>query len=265
MMKMNWCMENLRKPLAVVVISLQSTLALPAECITTSGDKRVALLELYTSEGCSSCPPADRWLSTLTAKKNVPEALLPLAFHVDYWNDLGWNDPYSQAKFSDRQRQHSRRRGARFVITPQFLLDGQPYQRPLLFDDLDAKTQSINRTPPRATIRISESRQIFEINAQIDARVTEPSLQMAELFVAIVENNLQSAVGSGENAGALLKHDFVVRDLRGPVAVDANGRASHRISIRLEPHWKPRDVRLAAFLQHRQSGQVLQALATDCR
>ena len=175
------------------------------------------------------------------------------------------SDPYSQVRFSDRQRQHSRRRDARFVVTPQFLLDGQPYQRPLLFGDLDAKTRAINRSPPRATIRISESRQPFNINAQIDAQVTEPASQTADLFVAIVENNLQSAVGSGENAGALLKHDFVVRDLRGPVAVDANGRASLRISIRLEPHWKPRDVRLAAFLQHPQSGQVLQALATDCR
>lgn len=265
MMKMDRSLENMRKVLALVIILLHSTWAPAADCITTSGDKRVALLELYTSEGCSSCPPADRWLSKLTADKAVPETLLPLAFHVDYWNALGWNDPYSQGKFSDRQRQHSRRRGARFVVTPQFLLDGQPYQRPFLFGDLDAKMQAINRTPPRARIRISESRQYSTINAQIDAQVAEPALHTAELFIAIFENNLQSAVASGENAGALLKHDFVVRELSGPVAIDANGRVSHQISLRLEPHWKPRDVRLAAFLQDTRSGQVLQALSTDCR
>ena len=130
--------------------------------------------------------------------------MLPLAFHVDYWNDIGWVDPYSQARFSDRQRQYSRRRGVGFVVTPQFLLDGQPYQRPLIFNDLNGKTQAINRTSPRAAIRISESRLPSSISAQIDARVAEPAMRDAELFVAVFENNLQSAVTSGENAGIQL-------------------------------------------------------------
>jgi hypothetical protein len=256
---------NLRTALVIVFTAPQCLPALAAECVTTSGDKRVALLELYTSEGCSSCPPADRWLSALTAEKTVPAAMLPLAFHVDYWNDIGWVDPYSQARFSDRQRQYSRRRGVGFVVTPQFLLDGQPYQRPLIFNDLNGKTQAINRTSPRAAIRISESRLPLSISAQIDARVAEPALRDAELFVAVFENNLQSAVTSGENAGTLLKHDFVVRELGGPVAIDANGHASHRISVRPGPSWKLHDLRLAAFVQHPRSGQVLQAVGSDCR
>ena len=263
-MKKNSFKPSLRKALALAVLSLQLSAAFGADCVAKSGDKRVALLELYTSEGCSSCPPADKWLSGLTSDKAVPENLLPLAFHVDYWNYIGWTDPFSQAKFSDRQRQHSRRRGASFVVTPQLLLDGQAYQRPQLFGDINAKTQAINRSAPNAEIRIRESRNATSIEAQVDARVADPSLRMAQLFIAVFENNLQTAVKSGENAGTLLKHDFVVRDLSEPVTVDANGNASHHVSIRLAPHWQPRDLRLAAFVQHPQSGNVLQALSTDC-
>jgi hypothetical protein len=235
------------------------------QCSAASGTQRVALLELYTSEGCSSCPPADRWLSRLAAGNLAPAALLPLAFHVDYWNDLGWIDPYSRAAFSDRQREHSRRRNVNFVVTPQFLLNGRNYSRPLFLDDIESRTRSINQTGPRATIRISQVRAPGQIHAQVEARTTDVESRQAGLFVALYENNLQTAVRAGENKGALLKHDFVVRELAGPIPTDADGRVEFRTNFRIEPHWKSQDLHLAAFVQHPKTGEVLQALSAACR
>ncbi len=250
---------------ALFLMLLQIANASAVECSAASGEQRVALLELYTSEGCSSCPPADKWLSKLSAEKLVPGALLPLAFHVDYWNYLGWSDPFSQAKFSDRQRDYSKRRGASFVVTPQLLLDGRGYQRPLLIEDIDSKAKSINRLAPRASIRINQVQTPNQIDARVEVRVADTDARQAQVFVALYENNLVTSVKAGENKGALLKHDFVVRELSNPVALDGDGRLTHDVSIRIAPQWKSRDLHLAAFVQHPRSGEVLQALSSACR
>lgn len=119
--------------IAAAVLALPDAPALAAGgCAAASGLQRVAVLELYTSEGCDNCPAADAWIRELPAKGLAPPRVIPLAFHVDYWNHIGWRDPYSQARFSDRQRQHGRRRGASFVFTPQLLLNGADYRRALL-------------------------------------------------------------------------------------------------------------------------------------
>ena len=250
---------------ALLLLILQMPAAGATECNASSGGKRIALLELYTSEGCSSCPPADQWLSRLAAKKSVPDNLLPLAFHVDYWNDLGWTDPFSRAQFSERQRQSSRRRGARFVVTPQFLLDGHSYQRPLLIDNIDARANAINQSPPRATLTIHQRRTAAGIGARVDVTVPAAEARHAETYIAFYENDLTTAVKAGENRGALLKHDFVVRELSAPLRPDRQGRLVHDIRITFDPGWKPRDLQLAAFVQHAESGEILQALNAPCR
>jgi len=94
------------------------------DCESRSAARRVALIELYTSEGCNSCPPADRWLSSLQARGFNADRMVPLAFHVDYWDYLGWRDRFAQAGFSVRQRAQAGRGGARSVYTPQLLLNG---------------------------------------------------------------------------------------------------------------------------------------------
>ncbi len=245
---------------------MPAAMATGAECTTASGSQRVALLELYTSEGCSSCPPADRWLSRLSTQKTVPTTLLPLAFHVDYWNYLGWNDPFAQAKFSDRQRQYSRRRGASFVVTPQLLLDGQSYQRPLLRENIDDRAKAINQSRPRADIRLYQRRSAGRIDTRVEVRgIATAESPHAELFLALYENNLETAVKAGENRGALLKHDFVVRELMAPVAIAADGRLTHEAQFALDAQWKQRDLHVAAFVQHLRSGEVLQAVAAACQ
>lgn len=257
-----FCLASCGLLLALLPIAV----AVGAECVSASGPQRVALLELYTSEGCSSCPPADKWLRSLSAKKIVPAALLPLAFHVDYWNYLGWNDSYAQAQFSDRQRQYSRRRGASFVVTPQLLLNGQGYQRPLLREDIDGRTMAINRTPPRAHIWLKQTRTDAQIEARLEVRLdADADARQAQVFLALYENNLVTAVKSGENRGAVLRHDFVVRHLSAPIALNDGGRLAHEVRIRLDPQWKAHDLHLAAFVQQPGTGEILQALSAPCR
>jgi len=144
--------------MVAIVATLFAAPASAAECTSASGPQRVAVLELYTSEGCDSCPPADQWVSALPAKKFGGDRVIPLAFHVDYWNQLGWNDPFSQAAFSARQHRHSNRRGVAFVVTPQLLLNGQDYRRGAGYDDFASRLKSINQLAPRADIRIKLSR-----------------------------------------------------------------------------------------------------------
>ena len=236
-----------------------------AQCTTVSGAQRVALLELYTSEGCDSCPAAENWVSALPVKKLATESVIPLAFHVDYWNYIGWTDPYSQARFGERQRQHSRRRGAGFVFTPQLLLNGQDYRRALLFDDIGGKVKAINQTKPRANIRLKLGRRGNRLDSLVEIEVERDAGQRhAEVYLALYENNLVTAVTAGENKGLTLKHDFVVRELVGPLALDDRSGLSHVHEFVLDPRWKPKDIYIAVFVQHPQSGEVLQALNASC-
>ena len=263
------CTRTIQRLVAITCSFILSTFAqvnaTSAACIVSSGPQKIALLELYTSEGCSSCPPADQWVSSLAHGKRVSAALLPLAFHVDYWDSLGWHDPFSQTKFSDRQREYSRRRGASFVFTPQLLLDGESYRRPLIFDDLDEKVESINRSTPRASLQIALTRTPARIDARVNVQVAGSESHAARVYIALYENNLQSTVKAGENKGAILRHDFVVRELSDPLSVDGNGLLAHEISFRVDSQWKARDLHLAAFVQDRLTGKIFQALNAVCQ
>jgi hypothetical protein len=119
-----------------MLLAVPMTAAAAPSCRATSGAVVRPLVELYASAGSDSCPPADRWVTQLPGKKLAADRLLTLAFHVDYWNQLGWRDAFSQATFSERQREQSRRRAVGFVVTPQLLLNGRDYRRGVLFDDM---------------------------------------------------------------------------------------------------------------------------------
>src|SRR3989338_9674550 len=99
-----------------------------AACDARSGARTAALVELYTSEGCSSCPPADRWLSGLASKGYAPDRVVPLSLHVDYWDYIGWKDPYAKREFSLRQRKLSQLQRMALVYTPQVLLQGRDFR-----------------------------------------------------------------------------------------------------------------------------------------
>ena len=236
-----------------------------AQCSAASGERRVPLLELYTSEGCDSCPPADRWLSGLPGRGYGPDRVVALAFHVDYWNYIGWVDPFAQQRYSERQRHAAARNQSRFVYTPQFMINGKDYRRGTWRDDFGEKVAAVNREPPRADLRL-------ELNASADTIAVNGSASIADAgdraqaqaWLALYENRLASNVTAGENRGKRLEHDFVVRDIAGPLGIDAQGRIAFGHRFKIDPHWKQKDLGVAAFVQDARSGDVLQALALGC-
>jgi hypothetical protein len=216
-----------------------------ATCTASSGASRTSLLELYTSEGCSSCPPADRWLSQLPPDSGV----VPLAFHVDYWDKLGWRDPFAQAAFSQRQR--VRNSGLGWVYTPQVMLDG---------DDLRnwnrGRVPQLKSVPAQVSLTLNLDQAPEHIDVQVTSRFTEPAdSQNGRLYLALTENRLTSKVTAGENAQRTLHHDHVVRELVGPLDPL---RARYR--FKLQPGWEVADLGVAAFVLNAQ-GETLQALA----
>lgn len=265
---MNNFRYNLPRTIAFVTLSAfaaSTAVSHAGECTVTSGPQRIALLELYTSEGCSSCPPADKWVGELRGNTALKDRVVPLAFHVDYWNQLGWIDPFSQAGFSARQTEQSRRRGASFVFTPQLLLNGQDYRRGFLFDDFSKRLKAINETAAQATVRLQTKRGPAEIDVALDVSLDAGTgTRQAQAFVALYENNLANSIKAGENKGLTLHHDFVVRKLVGPLALDDKGKLTHTERFALAPGWKPADLAPAAFVQDARTGDVLQAIAPRC-
>jgi len=246
------------KPLVCFALFLAlgtASAAAAADCIASSGAQRVALLELYTSEGCSSCPPADRWARELPARGLGTDRLVTLAYHVDYWDALGWRDPFAQTRFTERQRFTNARNGDRTIYTPQFMLDGQDYRQWLLHDDLVTRVGRINLRQPGADIRLALEGDARAVHFAV--RVSARSADAA-VFLALYENELSTAVGAGENAGKRLAHDFVVRSLAGPFAV---GPDDVRHMFELQQGWQPDQLSAVVFVQSNRTGEVLQAIA----
>jgi hypothetical protein len=238
-----------------------SAQAQAAQCTATSPERTTALVELYTSEGCNSCPPADRWLSSLGAKGYAPQRVVPIALHVDYWDYIGWKDPYAQRRFSARQRKLAQLTRNAIIFTPQVVLQGRDFRRwgSAAFDEAVAR---INAQPARARISLAldaRRRGAFEVEAA--AEVLDPSQRAdAALYLASYENRLVSRVGAGENRGRTLEHDFVVFEWAGPIEFRGAGRVSDRRSLPLLPSAVAKHSGVVAFVQNRSSAEVLQAL-----
>ena len=250
---------------AAMVVAV-ARLAGAAECTGASGSARKVLLELYTSEGCSSCPPADRWLSKLMEAGFSPGTVIPVAFHVDYWNDLGWPDRFSQAGFSARQRAASARDSATYVYTPQFLADGHDFRGSGGYDSLRQRVRAAAAAGPakvRLELSLDSNSTEVQVRAELDAGATAGP---ADLFVVVTENGLSSKVAAGENRGRSLDHDAVARLLLGPFPVAANGPTDVRQTLGLAPEWHRDRLSIVAFVQERTRGDVLQAMSLDyCR
>jgi hypothetical protein len=256
---------GLQAILAATLAICTTLSALAASCSAKSGPQTAALVELYTSEGCDSCPPADHWLSGLKDNDAKSGRAVPLAMHVDYWDYIGWHDPYAQAQFSARQRELSALNKAHTVYTPQILVAGKDFQ-PGWFslggESFDEAVARINLRTAAADIGLSLTGSFgkelrFEANAKLR---NVADMRDAALYVAVIENNLTSAVAAGENKGKTLKHDFVVRDWEGPFAFNADGSLVLNRAVALQPGWKPQDLGVTAFVQNRSTGRVLQAL-----
>jgi hypothetical protein len=228
-----------------------------ADCRAQSPNHTVALIELYTSEGCDSCPPADRWLSRIDTRGDTAVAL---ALHVDYWDGLGWKDRFANAAFTARQYEEMHRQQTAFVYTPQVIVQGRDFRQWGVRGEPAATIAAINARPARATIELTAEPQ--GDGAKVDLRVRVPDARdraHAVIAVALVQDGLVSEVKAGENSGKRLSHDHVVRQWRTGPALDATGEARMRLAFAL-----PADtgrLSVVAFAEDRATGEVLQALA----
>jgi hypothetical protein len=241
-------------PLVALSGALLSTTALaqaPAACSARSGATIAPVVELYTSEGCSSCPPADRWLSSL---KSDP-ATLAFAFHVDYWDYIGWKDRFAHPVHGARQGQQQAVNGARVRYTPQVVLNGADRPNwPALRTPLSAPSGA-------ATVALALARDGDAVKATVTPLAGAPARLAA--WWAVTEHGHVSRVRAGENDGETLHHDYVVREFR-PVAAWASAPATE---LRYTPAAAadpahPRQVSLVVV--DATSGRPLQALRLDC-
>lgn len=251
-----------KQPLLTALCALvfaSNALAQP-QCSAVSGPQTNALVELYTSEGCSSCPPADLWLTRLKTQGNQFGNIVPMALHVDYWDDIGWKDNFANPAFAKRQRDMAATGHARGVYTPQLAVNGQDTRSWLSESRFKSEIANINRMPAKAEIRLavnSTTAKSVQVSASIKAAEAGP----LAYYLALQENNLQSTVNAGENRGELLRHDYVVRQWLGPFKVGAEGKTNESHEIHFQSAWKQRDLSVVAFVQNSATGEILQALA----
>lgn len=192
--------------------------AAPIELVSPA--RQVTLLELYTSEGCSSCPPADRWLSGFTGDARLWREIVPVAFHVDYWNSLGWRDRFSDAGYSARQQNYYRHRYVKGVYTPGFLTNGREWRNGF----------GIHRLPPPATGAAGVLRAVIDTDsARVEFVPATPQPSSLVLNVAFLGFQQTSAVAGGENRGKQLVHDFVVLAFRQ--VAQSGGDTRHRWTL----------------------------------
>lgn len=169
-----------------------------------SGETQTSLLELFTSEGCSSCPPAEKWMSALKSSQDLWKKTVPVAFHVDYWDHLGWRDRFAKPEFTSRQRRYAAAWGGGWVYTPGFVVNGQEWRGWFGGDGTPTTSAKVG------FLHVSLADD-GKLSATFVPKTTQP--QALVLNVALLGNDLESDVKRGENGGRKLRHDFVALDL----------------------------------------------------
>jgi len=237
----------------------QSGLAPLSPPLSSPRPRTKVLIELFTSEGCSSCPSADAALMQLVREQPLGDIeLIGLEEHVDYWNQLGWSDPFSSPLFSSRQEAYLPAVGRGRLYTPQAVIDGR---LDALGSDRQALLQAAREAAaqPHATARVELARrtpQALELRAEA---ALLPG-QSGELWIALVEDGLATQVPRGENAGRTLPHAAVVRALLRATQ-ESGGALAGSVSIPLDPSWNALALRPIAFVQEPRSRRILAAAA----
>jgi hypothetical protein len=231
--------------------------ASPAATVTSTA----VLVELFTSEGCSTCPPADKILANLDRTQPVNGVqVIALSEHVDYWNRLGWKDPFSSAEFSRRQTDYARVLGAKDIYTPQMIVDGRvEFVGSKLGTALEAisKAAGLPKANVSIAIKVSTPNSVT-LGIQVQNIPSVSGGDIADVMLAITESGLVSDVSRGENSGRKLEHSAVTRKMIRVGAVEGRAFSAER-TIDLNSSWKRQNMRAVAFTQERASRRVLGA------
>ncbi|MES2910988.1 MAG: DUF1223 domain-containing protein [Pseudomonadota bacterium] len=239
---------------AAILVAATSALAQGSQCSITSGPTTTPVVELYTSEGCSSCPPADKWASTLKDKGVVVQA-----FHVGYWDYIGWVDRFAAPAYTNRQREVAMKNSLRNIYTPQAVLNGKDWPN---WGGQPFGT-NVGREPARASIALRQlGADQFEASVTpVSALALSPSWSA---YWTVTEHGHNSKVQAGENRGEFLKHDFVVRQYTQAGDYKTSEQAPQKLSLRsiAATPGHQRQVNLVVF--DTKSGKTLQAVSLQC-
>jgi len=203
-------------------LAFPATLSVATEARFVSGPQQTALIELYTSEGCSSCPPAEAWLSRLKDSPGLWKQFVPIAFHVDYWDRLGWHDRFSSPRWTERQRGYASLWQSESVYTPAVVVNGRE-QRGLPGADL---SQPNDKRAGVLDVTTGDGK-----NFSIEFRPDKGSRSDWEAHLALLGSGISTNVRAGENSGRSLPHDFVVLDLHDAIMKSENGALRARLTM----------------------------------
>ncbi len=219
------------------------------------------LVELFTSEGCSSCPPADTLLQQLDRTQPVNGAqLIVLSEHVDYWNRIGWTDPYSSRFFSDRQSIYGNRFGLSSVYTPQMVVDGETE---FVGNDSRLASKAVEKALalPKVAVRISDisldAAKRLRAHVDTDALPETLKVRKADVYLVVALNHAESQVLRGENSGRRLTHVGVVQSLTKIGSIEIGKAFSQDVDLKLDSRTDPANLRVIAFIQQPGQRQVL--------
>lgn len=218
------------------------------------------LAELFTSEGCNSCPPADRLLESLLQEQPVDDAyVVILSEHVTYWDHQGWKDPFASVQFTDRQKGYAFRFNLDSIYTPQLVIDGT---RELVGSNKRSIERAVRDAAktPKPLLHV----ELGGLDAGLSVSASGPGLVAGldhELWFAVTEDNLVVEVKRGENANRTLRHSGVVRRLQRAGSVDRDGIIKGT-TFKLDPGWRRENLRVVAFVQSRQTRKILSVGST---
>ena len=236
---------------AFVAVYLSIVLAKTSE---PGAPRKAVVVELFTSEGCSSCPPADDLLGHLRQDLSAGNIqVIPLGFHVDYWNSLGWKDRFSSAEYTQRQEQYTHTLKVDGPYTPEMVVDGEVE---FVGNDAGRAQRTIRQQASQletAQVRIAPAG-ADQLTVQINGPAAA-SNGNALVMLAITEDNLTTQVFSGENGGRKLHHAAVVRELR-EIGTLHSGTMETTVPLKLEKDWKRNDLRAVVFVQQGPSGKI---------
>jgi hypothetical protein len=260
--------------LAVAALSLAAAVAMAAALSAAAPDPAKGgaghgpvVVELFTSQGCSSCPPADRLLSRLQGDARAGGAVIPLAFHVDYWNRLGWSDPFSSAAWSERQMSYAKALHSNRIYTPQLVVGGRSecvgseerqVMRRIHEALAAAPAGEVTLGAPATATPGGAGGGAGVAAAGKSARVTVSARLLRgvgggsqEVWVALTESGLTTAVKAGENASATLHDDHVVRRLVKAFTLPptAGAASSAEVALPLDSSWNGATLQVVAFIQ----------------
>ena len=225
----------------LVALAVLVALAGSVNAQSNSAAHPAVVVELFTSEGCSSCPPADALLVHLEQQPLPDVVIVPLGLHVDYWNELGWKDRFSSHQFTERQNEYARRFGLDSVYTPEIVVDGR-------FDAVGSDAAEVLQRISQAARARKATVQLACDGSEVKVSVSGATSGGAQVWLAVTETGLSTNVGAGENSGAQLHHAAVVRSLK-LLGTTKAGEFSARLPLTLSPQWQSAKLRVVVFVQ----------------